>query len=81
MVSIIQKIEELSKEREWLLQEEIGHQSSAADHAASLERVDHRLRVLWDLRRREFAGEAVDPGDDYLDEYDRYGGRETPPSA
>lgn len=79
MATIIQKIEELSREREKLLQEE-GTHSPGADHAQRLERVDHRLRVLWDLRRRELAGERVNANDDFLDDYDRYGGRETSPS-
>ncbi|WP_119067672.1 DUF2630 family protein [Rubrobacter indicoceani] len=80
MASIIGRIEELSREREKLLKDEGEHRSDP-ETAGRLERVDHRLRVLWDLRRRELAGEKVEPGDDFLDEYDRYGGRETPPSA
>jgi hypothetical protein len=26
-------------------------------------------QVLWDLRRRELAGESVDPDEDYFDNY------------
>lgn len=80
MASIIKKIEELSKERERLLRDE-GEHGSDPETAEKLGRVDHRLRVLWDLRRRELAGEKVEESDDFLDDYDRYGGRETPPSA
>ena len=34
-----------------------------------LRQVDHELQVLWDLRRRELAGETVNLDDDYLDRY------------
>ncbi|MDX5893947.1 DUF2630 family protein [Rubrobacter radiotolerans] len=74
--SIMSRIDRLSKEREELLQRESHHSASPVD-TRRLERIDHDLRVLWDLRRRELAGEDVDVSEDYLDDYDRYGGRES----
>ena len=32
-------------------------------------KIDHDLQVLWDLRRRELAGENVDLDGDYFDRY------------
>ncbi len=69
--SIMQKIEELSEEREEILARESTHHESPEDHQRIL-RIDHDLKVLWDLRRREMSGEEVSLQDDYLDRYDRY---------
>jgi hypothetical protein len=65
---VIRKIEELSEERERLLAREGSHHATREDHER-LRQIDHALQVLWDLRRRELAGETVDPGDDYFDRY------------
>src|SRR5215212_5363716 len=53
---ITQKIEDLSEERERLLAREGSHHAQAADHRRLAE-IDRALGVLWDLRRRELAGE------------------------
>lgn len=71
--SIMQKIEELSEERESILAREGSHHDSSQDHER-VQKIDHDLEVLWDLRRRELAGEVVSLQDDYLDRYDRYTG-------
>lgn len=68
---ILQKIQELSEEREKLLADEARHHADRESHAR-LEQLDHDLGVLWDLRRRELAGERVNLREDYLDRYDRY---------
>jgi hypothetical protein len=65
---ITQKIEDLSEERERLLAREGSHHAGAADHRR-LEDIDHALGVLWDLRRRELAGEYVGLDEDFLDRY------------
>ena len=65
---ILQKIEDLSEEREKLLAREGSHHAGAKDHRR-LEGIDHALGVLWDLRRREMAGEKVRLDEDYLDRY------------
>jgi len=69
--AVLKKIQELSQERERLVHEEGRHGIGAEGHAR-LERLDHDLGVLWDLRRRELAGERVSLDEDYLDRYDRY---------
>lgn len=69
--SVMQKIEELSEEREQLLAREGTHHASEEDHQRLL-RIDHDLQVLWDLRRRELAGEEITLDEDYYDGYDRY---------
>lgn len=71
--SIMQKIEDLSKEREEILARESSHHESGEDHSR-IQKIDHDLEVLWDLRRREMSGEEVSLQDDYLDKYDRYTG-------
>jgi hypothetical protein len=71
--SIMQKIEELSVEREEILTREGSHHESPEDHER-IKKIDHDVQVLWDLRRREMAGEQVSLQDDYLDRYDRYTG-------
>ena len=75
--SVMQKIQELSEERERLVAREGAHHASARDHAR-LEQVDHDLNVLWDLRRRELAGEEVSLREDYYDRYDRYTDEDAP---
>ncbi len=65
---VMHKIAELSEERERLLAREGSHRASSQDQAR-LRQVDHDLQVLWDLRRRELAGETVNLDDDYLDRY------------
>ena len=68
---VMQKIQELSEERERLISREGTHHASEEDHA-KLERIDHDLQVLWDLRRRELAGEEITLDQDYYDCYTRY---------
>ena len=53
---IMQKSEDLSEERERLLAREGSHYARVGDHRRLAE-IDHSLGVLWDLRRRELAGE------------------------
>ena len=65
---IMQRIEDLSKEREKLLAREGSHHAGANDHRR-LEDIDHALGVLWDLRRREMAGENVRLDEDFFDRY------------
>jgi hypothetical protein len=66
--SVMHKISELSEERERLLAREGTHHASREDQER-LRQIDHELQILWDLRRRELAGEAVNLDDDYLDRY------------
>jgi hypothetical protein len=75
--SVMQKIQELSEERERLVHEESRHGIGPEGHAR-LEEIDHDLRVLWDLRRRELAGEEISLNEDYYDRYDRYTGGDEP---
>jgi hypothetical protein len=65
---IMQKIEDLSEERERLLAREGSHYARVGDHRRLAE-IDHSLGVLWDLRRRELAGEYVRLEEDFLDRY------------
>jgi Protein of unknown function (DUF2630) len=65
---VMRKIEELSKERERLLAREGTHHATREDQER-LRQIDHDLQVLWDLRRREMAGETVHLDDDYFDRY------------
>ena len=65
---VMLRIGELSEERERLLSREGAHHASREDQERLMQ-IDHDLQVLWDLRRRELAGEAVDLDDDYLDRY------------
>jgi hypothetical protein len=65
---IMQKIENLSEERERLLVREGSHHARAGNHRRLAE-IDHALGVLWDLRRRELAGEYVRLEEDFLDRY------------
>jgi hypothetical protein len=63
---VMRKIGELSEERERLLAREGTH------HA------DSDLQVLWDLRRRELAGERIDLDQDFYDRYTVDPGRDAP---
>ena len=65
---IMQKIENLSEERERLLAREGSHHAGVSDHRRLAE-IDYTLGVLWDLRRREIAGEYVRLDEDFLDRY------------
>jgi hypothetical protein len=65
---IMHRIEDLSEERERLLAREGSHHAGVGDHRR-LENIDHALGVLWDLRRRELAGEYVGLEEDFLDRY------------
>ena len=65
---IMQKIEDLSEERERLLAREGSHHTGVGGHRR-LADIDHSLGVLWDLRRRELAGESVGLDEDFLDRY------------
>ena len=75
--TVMQKIQQLSEERDEILAREGSHHESSQDHQR-LTRIDHDLQVLWDLRRRELAGERVDLGEDFYDRYDRYTGEDGP---
>ncbi len=68
---VMRKIQELSHERERLVHEESRHGLGREGHER-LEQIDHDLQVLWDLRRRELAGEEITLDEDYYDGYDRY---------
>ncbi|HEX2740374.1 MAG TPA: hypothetical protein VHM69_08010 [Rubrobacter sp.] len=64
--SVMRKIEELSEERERLLAREGTHHT---DDRGRLEQIDHDLKVLWDLRRRELAGDRISLDEDFYDRY------------
>lgn len=66
--SIMSKIQDLSEERERILGREGTHHAEAGDRTR-ITQIDHDLQVLWDLRRREMAGEKVDLEADYYDRY------------
>ncbi len=65
---IMQKIEDLSEERKRFLTREGSHHAGAGDHRRLAE-IDYSLGVLWDLRRRQLAGEYVRLDEDFLDRY------------
>ncbi|MDP9457349.1 MAG: hypothetical protein CYG60_25355 [Actinobacteria bacterium] len=75
---VMQRIQELSKLREDLVAREGSHRATEEDHD-TLRRLDHDLQVLWDLRRRELAGEQVSLDEDYYDNYTRYTDADDPP--
>ena len=75
---VMQRIQELSRQREDLVAREGTHHATEEDHQTLL-RLDHDLQVLWDLRRRELAGEQVTLDEDYYDKYTRYTGDDDPP--
>ncbi len=74
---VMGRISELNKERERLLVREGAHHASPEDKER-LRQIDHDLEVLWDLRRRELAGETVDLDEDYYDRYDIQPGDDPP---
>ena len=65
---VMHKIEDLSEERERLVAREGAHHARVGDQRRLAE-IDHSLGVLWDLRRRELAGEYVRLDEDFLDRY------------
>jgi hypothetical protein len=75
---VMRKIGELSEERERLLAREGTHHADSDDRERLLQ-IDHDLQVLWDLRRRELAGERVTMDEDYYDSYTRYTDEDDPP--
>ncbi len=75
--SIMQRIQELNEERERLVAREGTHHASDEDHQR-LQKIDHDVNVLWDLRRRELAGEQISLDEDYFDSYDRYTDDDSP---
>ena len=74
---VMGRISELTRERERLLARESARRASEEDQER-LRQIDHDLQVLWDLRRRELAGEKVDLDEDYLDRYDISPGDDAP---
>ena len=66
--SIMGTIQELSEERERILTRE-GRQRAEGGYRGRVGQIDHALQVLWDLRRRELAGETVSLQEDYYDRY------------
>lgn len=76
--TVMQRIQELSKLREDLVAREGTHHATEEDHQTLL-RLDHDLQVLWDLRRRELAGEEITLDEDYYDNYTRYTDADDPP--
>lgn len=66
--TVLGTIEQLSEERDRLLAREGAHHATGEDQQRLL-RIDHDLEVLWDLRRRELAGEVVDLDENYYDRY------------
>lgn len=75
--SVMRKIEELSEERERLLAREGTHRVDAGNRGR-LAQIDHDLQVLWDLRRRELAGERINLDEDFFDRYTVDPGRDSP---
>jgi len=77
---VLKKIQELSEERERLVHAEADHggRHEGGDVRQRILRLEHDLEVLWDLRRREMAGERVSLQDDYYDRYGRYTGADGP---
>jgi hypothetical protein len=75
--SVMRKIEELSEERERLLAREGTHHAEAGERGR-LVQIDHDLQVLWDLRRRELAGERINLDEDFFDRYTVDPGRDAP---
>jgi hypothetical protein len=75
--SVMRKIEELSEERERLLAREGTHHADASERGR-LVQIDHDLQVLWDLRRRELAGERINLDEDFFDRYTVDPGRDAP---
>ena len=44
------------------------HRGDTGD-SRRLAQIDHDLQVLWDLRRRELAGEEINLEEDYFDRF------------
>ena len=78
--SVMQRIQELSKHKEDLVAREGTHRATDEDREA-LGRLDHDIQVLWDLRRRELAGEEVSLDEDYFDRYTVSPGDDAPGSG
>jgi hypothetical protein len=74
---VMRKIGELSEERERLLAREGTHHADLEDRER-LVQIDHDLQVLWDLRRRELAGERINLDEDFYDRYTVDPGRDAP---
>ena len=74
---VMGRISELTREREQLISLESSHHATRQDQER-LRQIDHDLQVLWDLRRRELAGEIVDLDEDYYDRYDIDPGDDAP---
>jgi hypothetical protein len=74
---VMGRIADLTRERERLLARVGAHHASREDQER-LRQIDHDLQVLWDLRRRELAGETVDLDEDYFDRYDITPGDDSP---
>ena len=66
--SIMGTIHELTEEREKILARGGRHHAEGGDRGR-IGQIDHDLQVLWDLRRRELAGEAVSLQEDYYGRY------------
>lgn len=75
--SVMQTIQELSEERDTLVGREGTHPEGDQDHQRLL-KIDHDLQVLWDLRRRELAGENINLDEDYFDRYTVDPGNDAP---
>ncbi len=67
--SVMQRIQELSHEREELVARESRQEDIGAEGHQRISRLDHDIQVLWDLRRRELSGEEISLDEDYLDNY------------
>ena len=79
--SVMQRIQELSHEREELVARERRHEDIGAEGHQRISRLDHDIQVLWDLRRRELAGEEITLDEDYLDSYTVDPSRDAPGGA
>jgi hypothetical protein len=77
---VLKRIQELSEEHERLIHAESDHagRHEGPEVQQRILRLDHDLEVLWDLRRREMAGERVSLDEDYYDRYSRYTGEDGP---
>lgn len=79
--SVMQRIQQLSHEREELVARESRHENLGAEGRERLSRLDHDIQVLWDLRRREMSGEEISLDEDYLDNYTVDPSKDAPDSA
>ena len=78
--SVMQTIQNLSREREKLISREGAHHAGNETQQRLL-KIDHDLQVLWDLRRRQMAGENVDFDETYFDRYTVDPGGDAPGSG